>query len=72
MELPTLKAWRLYRGLSLKMLAERAGIHWTTVWRVETGKTKASAETVQALATALEVRPHQLLDLKEPGTEGTN
>lgn len=43
------------RGESIEALAARAGIHWTSVSRIETGKQKPSWDIVVSLANALDV-----------------
>jgi transcriptional regulator with XRE-family HTH domain len=53
-----LRATREQRGLTLAQLATRAGLTSDTIWRIETGATRApQAATVAALARALEVTP---------------
>ena len=61
--LPALRYWRTQRALKQAELGERAGIHWTTVQRLEGGK-PAEVETVRRLAEALGVEPSDLM--REP------
>ena len=60
------------RGIPLAHLADRAGIGRTTMWRLldvnETGPSDPRISTIQALATALDVRT---VELMEPPTEDT-
>ncbi len=59
--LPYLRAWRIHRLMTLRGLAEKADVGFTTVARVERGYA-ASAITAVKLARALGVT---LRDLKE-------
>jgi transcriptional regulator with XRE-family HTH domain len=62
--LPYLRAWRIHRLLTIRGLAEKAGVGFTTVARVERGFA-ASAITAVRLARALEVTVRQLKE-EEP------
>ena len=57
-----LRALRRERGLSLKRLAEIAGVSKLTVIRIEAGRTSPRRETLEKLALALCARPEDLLD----------
>lgn len=57
---PRLQREREARGLTQEQLAERAGVHWTTVGKVERGKQIPSLALLAVLATALDL---QLMDL---------
>lgn len=48
------RAWREYRGLSLRALAEKAGLSASYVSEIETGAKTGTVETYKALAEALE------------------
>ena len=50
-----LRAWRNYRGLTQRSLAERAGVMRDLIAQVETGKRQGSVETLSRLAAALGV-----------------
>jgi transcriptional regulator with XRE-family HTH domain len=52
---------RKHRGLTLVMVAQRAGISPSLLSRLETGDVRASLESIIALADALGVRPAVLL-----------
>jgi len=63
------------RGLSLTLLAQRAGIHRTQVGLVIRGKRVVQIDTLIKLASALEVPPGALLDgitwkPEQPGPPG--
>jgi len=48
-------AWREYRGLTQAALAERAGLLQPSLARVEAGKGKTRARTLEKIAGALQV-----------------
>jgi DNA-binding Xre family transcriptional regulator len=49
------RVWREHRGLSLRGLAEKAGISAAMLSEIENGKKEGSVHTLAALARALEV-----------------
>jgi len=49
----TLRELRLRAGLSQKELGRRSGIHWTSIWRIEQGKTKPRGLTWRSLLKAI-------------------
>jgi transcriptional regulator with XRE-family HTH domain len=55
-----LTAHRRRRGLTQRQLGELAGVAHTTVQRLESLKRGAYPQTMQQLATALEVSPEEL------------
>ena len=50
-----LQAWRNYRGLTQRKLAERAGVMRDLIAQIETRKRQGSVETLSRLAAALGV-----------------
>lgn len=57
-----LKEWRSHKGLTLDQLGERAGMHATTVSRLELQQTKWTSEQLEELALALDLDdPRKLL-----------
>jgi transcriptional regulator with XRE-family HTH domain len=58
---PKLRGLRRARALSLRDLAERSGVAFDTINRLELGKQNAQARTVRALAEALGVEPEELM-----------
>jgi transcriptional regulator with XRE-family HTH domain len=48
-----LRAWRERRGLSLRALAERAGVGYVTVWRIEHGELSPTVAMLEKLAEPL-------------------
>jgi predicted transcriptional regulator len=55
--MPKLKVVRERRFLSQRELGKKAGIHYVTVARIETGIVKPHYSTIRKLAKALGVRP---------------
>ena len=55
-----LKELRLDQALSARDLADRAGINYRTILRLEHGQTEAQPRTVRKLAEALGVEPREL------------
>ena len=51
----TLRVWREYRGLTVKQLAERAGVSAPFVSQIETGQREGSVETMRKLAEVLKI-----------------
>lgn len=49
------KGWRAVRGLSQRALAERAGIGYVIIARLELGQTDPRLSTLERLAEALEI-----------------
>ncbi len=54
-------------ALSVRKLAELAGVNPASVWNVETGRHKARPSSSRKLAAALHVRPDELMG---PWTRG--
>jgi HTH-type transcriptional regulator, competence development regulator len=55
-----LRELRVDRTLSVRELAQAAGVHYTTVIRIEGGHGGAHPRTIRKLARALEVEPREL------------
>jgi len=51
----TLRVWREYRGLTVKQLAERAGVSAPFVSQIETGQREGSVDTMRKLAEVLNI-----------------
>ena len=49
------RVFRHLRTLTIQELADKAGLHFTTVWRVETGRVQPTVAVLLALSTALEI-----------------
>jgi transcriptional regulator with XRE-family HTH domain len=60
--LPGLPAVRAEKGISRAKLAEKSGVNYTTLWRLESGRFGASAQTIVLIASALGVNESALKD----------
>ncbi len=56
-----LRGLREAEGLSVRALAKRAGVGWTTINRIELGKAVPQLRTVEKLAQALRVPLHEMI-----------
>ncbi len=63
-----LKALRTEHVLTLRELAEEAGVSKDTIWRLENGHSGAYPSTIRRLAKALGVQPRDLV--KTGGSNG--
>jgi DNA-binding XRE family transcriptional regulator len=63
-----LRALRSEHVLTLRELAEEAGVSKDTVWRLENGHSEAHPSTIRKLARALGVQPRELV--KTGGSNG--
>ncbi|HEX7549711.1 MAG TPA: helix-turn-helix transcriptional regulator [Candidatus Methylomirabilis sp.] len=57
-----LRQIREKKGLSLRELAEKAGVDWTSINRIELGKANPRFETLEKLAKALGVSTRDLIE----------
>lgn len=65
-----LQVLRSSYGYSRKELAERGGISYPYLSEIEAGKKEPSARALAALAQALGIRQHQLLELADRYADG--
>lgn len=56
-----LRVWREYRGLTVKQLAEKAGVSAPFVSQIETGQREGSVETMRKLADVLKISLDELV-----------
>ena len=56
-----LQELRVEQALSLRALAERSGVTYDTINKLELGRRPAHASTIRKLAGALGVEPHELM-----------
>jgi transcriptional regulator with XRE-family HTH domain len=61
-----LRGWRERRGLSLRALAERAGVGYVTVWRIEHGELSPTVAMLEKLAEALGINVRDLFPVSRP------
>lgn len=57
-----LRAARERLGLTQEQVAERCGVHFTEISRIEAGKRDPRVSTLRRLAEAVEVKPGELLE----------
>ena len=65
-----IKVLRTSRGLERRQLAEQTGLSYPYLSEIENGKKQPSSKVLLQLAEALEVRPHELLEMGEALSEG--
>src|SRR5215204_6452688 len=63
-----LRTLRVEHVLTLRELAEEAGVSKDTIWRLENGHSEAHPSTIRKLARALGVQPKELV--KTGGSDG--
>jgi DNA-binding XRE family transcriptional regulator len=56
-----LRTLRVEHVLTLRELAQEAGVSKDTIWRLENGHSDAHPSTIRKLAEALEVQPKELV-----------
>jgi len=56
-----LRVWREYRGLTVKQLADKAGVSAPFLSQIETGQREGSVETMRKLAEVLKVSLDELV-----------
>ena len=54
------KEYRTKKGLSQELLAEDSGLSYRTIQRIENGESKPTGDTLNRIATALDVTPEDL------------
>ena len=60
-----LREWRKLRLLSIRALAEKAGVSTKTVWDTEQGHTQPTLQTMRRLCDALGVGPDEVEEFAE-------
>ena len=71
-----LRQWRDRRGLSLHALADRAGVSWVSISRIEHGHMSPTVAMLEKLARALGISTRDLFPVerrrrRRPRKEGT-
>jgi len=56
-----LRELRQLRVRTLRELEEESGVSYNTIWRLENGYRQARPSTIRKLATALGVKPEELI-----------
>ncbi len=60
--MPTLREWRARRLLTVRGLADAAGVAPATVYLVENGKSVPTFRVIRALSSALGVQPAEVTE----------
>jgi transcriptional regulator with XRE-family HTH domain len=66
-----LREWRERRGLSVRRLAERAGVHYVTVVSIEAGRMSPTVEMLEKLAQALAISLRDFFPVEQPSGKRT-
>ena len=65
-----IRNYRTQKGLSQEKLAELAGCHPTYIWQLERGEKNATLESVEKIASAMDISLSELFD--KLGKSGSN
>lgn len=68
-QIPNLRAWRFYKLMSMRDLAQKSGVSTNTINALENQQGYARFQTLGKLATALGITPEQLAHQQPPSTE---
>lgn len=63
-----LRQWRERRGLSLHRLAEKAGVSYVTIVRIEQGRMSPTVALLEKLAAALGISVRELFPVERART----
>src|SRR5262245_31169761 len=66
-----LRGWRERRGLSLRALADVAGVAWSTLHRVESGRVSPTVALLEKVAAALDIGIRDFFPPPDPGRRTT-
>jgi transcriptional regulator with XRE-family HTH domain len=66
-----LRQWREKRGLSLHALADRAGVHWVTITKIENGRMSPTVALLEKLAAGLEISVREFFPVERPRSRRT-
>jgi transcriptional regulator with XRE-family HTH domain len=61
-----LREWRTKRGLSLRQLANLAGVSFVTLYRIEAGKTSPTVAMLETLAEPLDINIRDFFPVEQP------
>ena len=65
-----LREWRERRGLSVRQLADEAGVGFSTVHRIEVGRMSPTIALLEKLAKALRIDVRDLLPAPQRNAKG--
>lgn len=65
-----LRVYRVAAGLSMRELADAAGVSELTIWRLEAGKSKPNPATATVISQALDVSAEQLFPPAQSAPNG--
>ena len=65
----TIKEWRAARGLSIRRLAEEAGVSHRTVYLADAGRQQPSVKLMWKIAAALGTAPLEIAEFHKAITE---
>lgn len=65
-----LKEWRVRRGYSLRGLAEESGVHFMSLFKLESGKLDPQLSTLLKLCEALGITLNQLVGVARKPQKG--
>jgi transcriptional regulator with XRE-family HTH domain len=61
-----LREWRERRGLSVRLLAAKAGVHYVTIVSIEASRMSPTVETLEKLAKALAIPLRDFFPVERP------
>jgi transcriptional regulator with XRE-family HTH domain len=61
-----LRQWRERRGLSLHALADKAGVHFVTIVKIEQGRMSPTVALLEKLATGLGISVRDFFPVERP------
>ncbi len=61
-----LRQWRDRRGLSLHALADKAGVHFVTIVKIEQGRMSPTVALLEKLAAGLGITVRDLFPVERP------
>jgi transcriptional regulator with XRE-family HTH domain len=70
MVLTRLKGWRERRGVSLRQLAAKSGIHYMSLYKLEAGKLDPQLSTLLKVCRALGITLNQLVGVAATPRKG--
>ena len=66
-----LRHWRDKRGFSVRQLAERAGVSYVTIVKIENGRMSPTVALLEKLAQALEISVREFFPVEKQSSKPT-